>query len=140
MKVCPRCGEPYGDWIDFCFREGEILRAPTAEELLAAVSEARATTPREAPIRVPGLDPVALALIAQVEAAVTQSVVEVRRSWFRELAARRREAMRRFWARASAIGAVGCLAMALTVMVPLVGGVVWLAGTSGSATRGSAPP
>jgi hypothetical protein len=136
VKICPACGEPYRDPIDFCFNDGEVLRAPTAEELLAVVSDARSRRkPDAAPVAaVPGVDPIALALIAQVEAAVTQSVVSHRRTWWRQLEARRREALARFGARASVFGvAVGCLSV-VAVLVPLIAAIGYLMSHSASSS------
>jgi hypothetical protein len=139
VKICPDCGDPYRDPIDFCFNDGAVLRAPTAEELLAVVSEARSSTGRRVKVTapppiaaVPGVDPVALALIAQVEAAVTRSVVTQRQTWWRGVAARRREALARFWARAGVFGVgVGCMVV-LAVAVPVIGGAAYLVGQSAS--------
>ena len=59
MKVCAACGERYRDRIEFCFRDGDVL------------IEAPARAPRKPEI----VDPATLALIMQVAAAVTASVV-----------------------------------------------------------------
>ena len=137
MKICPHCSEPYRDHVDFCFNDGEVLRAPSAGEVLAVVSDARAIGARSgaAPAEaVPALDPALLALVAQVEDAVKSSVVTVRRERFRAIAARRRAALARIGAPSAFAASIGCLVFVVAVAAPVIGGMAYLAGSA------SAPP